>query len=270
MKLISWNVNGIRAVHKKGFLSFLEAEQPDVLGLQETKISAEQLLPALVAPLGYTSVFAHAQRKGYSGTALFFKPGVTPLQTGIGMGPHSPGNGLQDCERFDAEGRITWAEFDAFWLYTVYFPNGKKDALRLQYKLDFYEAFWQMIETQRKVSGKPVIFCGDVNTAHQPIDLARPKENEKVSGFLPIERAWLDKITDAGYIDTLRVFHPEVPALYTWWDQLTRARDRNVGWRIDYFFTSPDARPLLKDANTLPMVMGSDHCPISLTLALGS
>ncbi|MEB3206969.1 MAG: exodeoxyribonuclease III [Vampirovibrionales bacterium] len=263
MKLYSWNVNGYRAAFKKGFADWLAQSGADIVGIQETKLQAEQLTPQLMAPCGYTSLFHHGVRKGYSGVALFFKPGLVPLEMGVGKS-HLNSN----HRRFDDEGRVSWAEFEQFLLFNVYFPNGNQSAERLQYKLDFYDAFLEHIEARRLQTGKPVIFCGDVNTAHRAIDLARPKENESVSGFLPIERAWLDKIAALGYVDTFRQRHPEASGQYSWWNMQTRARERNVGWRIDYFFVSPDGAHFVTDAAIHPEVMGSDHCPVSVTLAL--
>ncbi len=253
LTLISWNVNGIRAGVRKGFLDWLNAKSPDILGIQETKAHPDQLEPMVRSPEGYHAIWhSSSVKKGYSGVALFCKQ--KPISTEVGMG----------IERFDQEGRVVMAEFDEFLIFNIYFPNGKKDIDRLNYKLEFYEAFLHHIESKRS-KGKRVIFCGDVNTAHMPIDLARPKANEKVSGFLPVERRWIDRVVSMGYIDTLRQFHSE-PELYTWWDLKTRARDRNVGWRIDYFFLQKDLFPHLKNAYIMPEVMGSDHCPVGIDL----
>jgi exodeoxyribonuclease-3 len=174
-------------------------------------------------------------------------------------------NGLGE-ERFDKEGRVIALEYKDFHLLNVYFPNGGQGPERLKFKLEFYDAFLDHIERLRK-SGKAVIFCGDVNTAHNEIDLARPKENVENSGFMPVERAWLDKITAKGWVDTFRAFHPE-PDQYSWWDYKTRARERNVGWRIDYFFINKEKASLVRDAFILPDVQGSDHCPVGITLKL--
>ena len=252
IKLLSWNVNGYRAILKKGFRDFLLAEKPDILGLQETKVSPEQLGPGDAAAPGYNSQWNCAERKGYSGVAAFFSG--EPLAVSKGFGD----------ARFDPEGRVITLEYPAFYLLNVYFPNGGQGPERLAYKLDFYAAFLNHIEVLRG-TGKAVIFCGDVNTAHNPVDLARPKENENNSGFMPIERAWLDKITAMGWTDTFRSLHPE-PGNYTWWDYKTRARERNVGWRLDYFFINGEKKNLVKEAFILPQVQGSDHCPIGLKL----
>jgi len=254
MKILSWNVNGYRAVLKKGFGGFLAAENPDILGLQEVKSCPDQLAPGDTAFPGYNCGWNCAERKGYSGVAAFYRKEPLTVTNGFGE------------KRFDCEGRVIKLEYPEFFLLNVYFPNGGQGPERLKYKLEFYDAFLAHIEELRK-TGKAVIFCGDVNTAHKEIDLARPKENVGNSGFMPIERAWLDRITAAGWVDTFRALHPE-PDQYTWWDYKTRARERNVGWRIDYFFINGEKRSLIKDAFILPQVQGSDHCPAGITLAV--
>ncbi len=254
MRLISWNVNGIRAVHKKGlFLGWIEEERPDVLCLQETKAHESQLPEALTKVEGYSSWFSTPERKGYSGVALYTKEQPRNVSFGLGV------------ERFDNEGRTVVADFDDFVLLGIYFPNGKRSAERLRYKMEFYDAFLDYVENLRR-EGRNVVVCGDVNTAHKEIDLARPKENEKISGFLPEERAWMDTFLEHGYVDTFRQFNQE-PGNYSWWDQMTRARDRNVGWRIDYFFTDADFASNLTDGFILPDVMGSDHCPVGIEIS---
>lgn len=253
MKLISWNVNGIRAAQKKGFLEWFEKESPDILCLQETKAHPDQLGFELTHPKGYHAYFSHSKnKKGYSGVVTYTKK--EPLKVAEGFG----------IERFDQEGRTVVTEFKEFVLFNVYFPNGKASTERLQYKLEFYEAFLKHIEKLSK-KGKKVIFCGDINTAHREIDLARPKENEDISGFLPIERKWLDRVIKKGYIDSLREFHEESD-LYTWWSMRSGARDRNVGWRIDYFFLQEGLKKHLEDAYIMPEVIGSDHCPTAIQL----
>jgi exodeoxyribonuclease-3 len=253
MRLISWNVNGIRAVHKKGlFLDWLESEQPDVLCLQETKAHEVQLPGALTEVAGYHSWFSTPERKGYSGVALYTKQEPRSVSFGLGV------------ERFDNEGRTVVADFDDFVLLGIYFPNGKRSADRLRYKMEFYDAFLDYVEKLRR-EGRNVVVCGDVNTAHKEIDLARPKENEKISGFLPEERAWMDTFLEQGYVDTFRQFNQE-PNNYSWWDTMTRARERNVGWRIDYFFSDADFASNLTDGFILPDVMGSDHCPVGIEI----
>lgn len=251
-RLLSWNVNGYRAVLKKGFADFLAGSGADALGLQEVKACPDQLTDADRAPAGYKSAWNCAERKGYSGVAAFYKKEPLSVANGFGI------------KKFDCEGRVITLEYPAFYFLNVYFPNGGQGPERIEYKLEFYEAFLEHIEGLRK-KGKAVIFCGDVNTAHREIDLARPKENEKNTGFLPEERAWLDKITSLGWTDTFRKFHPE-PAQYTWWDYKTRARERNVGWRIDYFFINSEKAGLVKDAFILPDIQGSDHCPLGIEL----
>jgi exodeoxyribonuclease-3 len=252
MKLLSWNVNGIRAIYKKGFLDWFNKEKPDILCLQETKAMKEQLSDELLNVNGYTSYFSSAERKGYSGTATYTKFNPVKISNGIGI------------KKFDSEGRFLVTEVDDFILFNIYFPNGKAKQERLQYKMDFYEALLKHLKKLLK-QDKKIVICGDVNTAHKEIDLARPKPNEKISGFLPEERAWIDKLLEAGFIDTLRVFNQK-PEQYTWWDMMTRARDRNVGWRIDYFFISDNLKANLKNAFILPEVMGSDHCPVGIEL----
>jgi exodeoxyribonuclease-3 len=212
----------------------------------------EQLPDDLINVNGYNSFFSSAERKGYSGTATYTKMKPDKVSNGIGI------------EKFDSEGRFLVTEFDEFILFNIYFPNGKAKAERLQYKMDFYEAFLKHLKKLLK-QGKKIVICGDVNTAHKAIDLARPKPNEKISGFLPEERAWIDKLLEAGFIDTFRKFNQK-PEQYTWWDMMTRARDRNVGWRIDYFFISDNLKDNLKNAFILPDVMGSDHCPVGIEL----
>jgi exodeoxyribonuclease-3 len=254
IKILSWNVNGFRAILKKGFTQFLSSHKPDILGLQEVKACPEQLSPGDMSPEGYASSWNCAARPGYSGVAAFYRQKPDSVTTGLGTA------------RFDLEGRVIALEYPAFHLLNVYFPNGGQGPERLAYKLDFYEAFLLRVQELRK-TGKAVIFCGDVNTAHQPIDLARPKENEGNSGFLPVERAWLDKAASLGWTDTFRMFHPE-SGQYTWWDYKTRARERNVGWRIDYFFINSEKKHLVSDAFILPDVQGSDHCPAGITLMI--
>ncbi len=253
MKLISWNVNGIRAAQKKGFLEWFEKESPDILCLQETKAHPDQLGFELTHPAGYRAYFSSSQvKKGYSGVVTYTKKEPIKVEEGFGI------------EKFDLEGRTVMTEFEDFILFNVYFPNGKASTERLQYKLEFYEAFLKHIEKLSK-KGKKIIFCGDVNTAHTAIDLARPKENEDISGFLPIERKWIDRVVEKGYIDSLREFHEE-SHLYTWWSMRSGARERNVGWRIDYVFLQKKLKTNLKNAYIMSDVMGSDHCPIAIEL----
>jgi exodeoxyribonuclease-3 len=254
VKLVSWNVNGIRSAKKKGFFEWMEKENADIVCLQETKIDAAQLTVDLIKPKGYASYFTHAEKKGYSGVAIYTKEKPISVKEGLGI------------KHFDQEGRVLLADYGDFVLANVYYPNGKASEVRLQYKLDFYDAFYDMACDLKK-KGKNLIVCGDVNTAHKEIDLARPKENETISGFLPVERAWLDKFIAAGFVDTFREFNDK-PDNYSWWHMVTRARERNVGWRIDYFFVSSGLKKHLVDATIDAHIMGSDHCPVSLSVKL--
>jgi len=254
VRLMSWNVNGLRAVYKKGFSDWFRSEHPDILCLQETKASPDQLPEELTHVDGYNVFYSSAEKKGYSGVALFSSEKPLSVDTGFGI------------ERFDSEGRIIIARYEHFHLYNIYFPNGKSSEERLSYKMDFYDAFYDHVNNCRK-AGNDVIVCGDVNTAHKEIDLARPKENELISGFLPEEREWIDKFLASGWIDTFREFHTESDQ-YTWWHFRSRARERNVGWRIDYFYVNEGFLGHVKDSFILPDVMGSDHCPIGLEISI--
>jgi len=256
MRIVSWNVNGLRSIGKNGFWKGVWALKPDILCLQEIKAEADQLPPELREVPGYTSLFNSSKlRKGYSGVAMYCK--TPPLEVQYNIGTE---------ERFDLEGRMITAIFEDFILCNVYFPNGGQGPHRLLYKMDFYDAFLGYIEDLRAKHHKPLVFCGDINTAHEAIDLARPEANQKTTGFLPEERAWLDEVIDTGYTDIYRMRNPERSGAYTYWDQITAARDRNVGWRIDYFFVSNDLVPKVKDTAIHSAVYGSDHCPISLDL----
>lgn len=253
LKLMSWNVNGIRAAHKKGLLDWLSAESPDILCVQETKARPEQLVKKLQNPQGYQAFWDWSTvKKGYSGVAVFSKEEPLSVQRGMGI------------DRFDQEGRLLQLDFPDFVLFNVYFPNGKQNEERLRFKMDFYDAFLDHIESLRQ-QGKRIIFTGDVNTAHNEIDLARPKENELISGFLRMERDWIDTVIRKGYVDTFRWKHPD-ETRYSWWDFKSRARERDVGWRIDYVFVSAELIDLVESAFILTDVMGSDHCPIGIKL----
>jgi exodeoxyribonuclease-3 len=254
LKLVSWNVNGLRAVCKKGFPDFFHKSNLDVLCLQETKCQPDQVPAEVVAPPGYVTEYHSAEKKGYSGTATFSK--MPPLRVERGLG----------VPKLDGEGRVLIYVYPFFTLFNIYFPNGKMNEDRLKFKMDFYEALLKVIEKRRKAGEDKIVICGDVNTAHAEIDLARPKENSKVSGFLPMERAWIDKLLAKGFVDTFREFE-KGPNHYSYWDQFSFARERNVGWRIDYFFISENLRPRLKNAFIWPQVMGSDHCPVGIELA---
>jgi exodeoxyribonuclease-3 len=254
--LLSWNINGARAIHRTGFLDWLSNAGPEILCLQETRAEAEQLPADLRDPPGFRAFWHGCRRKkGYSGTALLTRIEPRSVQFGLGV------------PEFDDEGRTIIADFGAFVLLNCYFPNGGRDLARVPYKMAFYDAFLQTCERLRS-QGKGIIIGGDVNTAHRDIDLAHPRENREHTGFLPVERAWLDRLVEAGYVDTFRHFHPDLPGQYTWWAVPMRARERNIGWRIDYFFVSLDLVPRLLDAFILPQVKGSDHCPVGLRLQM--
>lgn len=252
MKLFSWNVNGVRAIEKKGLLDWLASESPDVLCIQETKAKFEQLPDSLQNLDGYFSYWHSADKLGYSGVATFSKKEPLHVQYGLGI------------DKYDKEGRVLITEFDNFLLYNIYFPNGQKDEIRLQYKLDFYDDLLEILDDQ-VASGNNVIVAGDWNTAHKEIDLANPKANANYSGFLPVERAQLDTYVDHGYVDSFRLFHDE-PDRYSWWTYRFGARQRNIGWRIDYFFTNQEFADNISDADIHEDVMGSDHCPVSIEL----
>ena len=252
MKLFSWNVNGVRAIEKKGFLDWLSSASPDVLCIQETKAKFEQLPDTLQNIDGYFSYWHSAEKLGYSGVATFSKKEPLHVQYGLGI------------DKYDKEGRVLITEFDNFLLYNIYFPNGQKDEIRLQYKLDFYDDLLEILDDQ-VASGNNVIVAGDWNTAHKEIDLANPKANANYSGFMPVERAQLDTYVDHGYVDSFRLFHDE-PDRYSWWTYRFGARQRNIGWRIDYFFTNQEFADNISDADIHEDVMGSDHCPVSIEL----
>lgn len=269
MRIISWNINGIRACVKKGMLDWLESARPDVLCVQETKATEEQLGEAdreRLAALGYTGYWHSAERKGYSGVATFCLSEPLFVTRGV------------DFEA--AEGRVIVTEHGDFTLYNIYFPNGRQrddgpDPERLRFKLAFYERLLSLLQEERE-QGKHLVISGDWNTALTELDIARPKENENVTGFLPIERTALQRYVDAGYVDTFRHFHPVSKYQgrkpeerdYTWWTYRAGARERNVGWRIDYHFVNAEFVPALRSAAIHPEVMGSDHCPVSVDLDL--
>ena len=254
MRLVSWNVNGLRSLAKDDYWeAFLKTAKPDIFCLQETKASPEQLSEEFLSPAGYSAFFSSCQiRKGYSGVAIYSR--VEPISVIYGMG----------IKEFDQEGRFIGAEYEDFWLLNAYFPNGGQGPERLDYKLRFYDAFLAFAEKLRKQ--KPIIFCGDVNTAHEEIDLAKPEKYENSTGFLPEERAWIDEVVAAGYVDSYRHFHQNTKDAYSYWDLFTHARDRNVGWRLDYFFVASEFMKRIKGAYILPDIHGSDHCPVSITI----
>ncbi|MDR1313307.1 MAG: exodeoxyribonuclease III [Deltaproteobacteria bacterium] len=256
MRLYSWNVNGIRAAAKKEhFFPFLENSRADVVCLQETKAEPGQLPPEILNPAGYLSYWSSSRaRRGYSGVAIYSK-----------NDPASVATELPDA-KYAQEGRMLVAEYPSFFLVNAYFPNGQKDEDRLGFKMGYYAAFLAHAQKLRKT--KPVVVCGDFNTSHREIDLARPKENENVSGFLPEEREWMTKFISEGYVDTFRRAKGDTVGDYTWWSYRAGARANNVGWRLDYFFVSEELAPKIKDAWIEPAVMGSDHCPVGLELDL--
>ncbi|MBN2050093.1 MAG: exodeoxyribonuclease III [Spirochaetales bacterium] len=251
-RITSWNVNGIRAAEKKGLFTWLRERKPDMLCLQETKAHPEQLSSEFLEQEGYHSYFLAADRKGYSGVALYSRE--KPLSLGnLGIA------------EFDCEGRVLVAEYPAFLLINAYFPNSQSEGARLSYKIEFCEALHTYCDGLA-AEGKEVILCGDYNIAHKPIDLANPKSNEKNPGYLPEERAWMDTFLGSGYIDTFRIFHQE-GGHYTWWTYRFQAREKNVGWRIDYHCITPGLKDKIKDALILSDVYGSDHCPVELVIS---
>ena len=254
IRALSWNVNGLRAVHKKGFLDWFEKESPDILCLQETKADEEQLPSSLRHIEGYNVYFSSGERKGYSGVALYTKTKPDQVTHGFGV------------DAFDKEGRTLIADYGDFVLFNIYYPNGRSSEERLKYKMEFYDAFLEFAN-RMKQEGRSIVVCGDLNTAHKEIDLARPKANGTTSGFLPQERAWVDKFLSHGYVDIFREFNKS-PEQYTYWDQMTKARERNVGWRIDYFFVDESFTEKVNAAYILPEVMGSDHCPVGIEINL--
>jgi len=254
MKLHSWNVNGFRAMAAKPDWAWFGARAGDIVGLQETKAEAAQIPEAHRNPPGRHSRWLSAERKGYSGVAVFSR--IEPLAVHFELPERD----------WQGEGRLIHMEFPHFHYFNVYFPNGQSGEERLAYKLGYYDAFLRCAEDARRQ--KPVVVCGDFNTAHREIDLARPKENEGISGFLPVERAWMDTFIACGYLDAFRLVHGDAPRQYSWWAYRMRARERNVGWRIDYFFVSEELRGAVANAWIEPDVGGSDHCPVGLELAL--
>lgn len=257
IKLVSWNVNGIRAAMKKDFLATVGKLDADVLAIQETKLQGPQVTEAMSALSGYQSYFAHASsKKGYSGVATYSRPTPQAVRYGFGV------------DRFDVEGRVIELDMGDFLFFNVYFPNGQMNDERLTYKLDFYKAFFDYADAYRS-RGRSLVISGDFNTAHQEIDLKNPKANEKRSGFLPIERQWLDDIISRGYVDTFRALHPD-QVKYSWWTYRFKAREKNVGWRIDYFFVTQEMmdKGQVVEAFIDNTIFGSDHCPVGLVLTV--
>jgi exodeoxyribonuclease-3 len=252
MNITTWNVNGIRAALGKGLSTWIQKEAPDVLCLQEIKVKPEQLTDSQRDFLGYEVVWNPAERPGYSGVATFLRE--TQSEFTLGM----------DEPRFDIEGRVIRTRHPGFLLYNIYFPNGQRGHDRVTYKLDFYSRLLNICDTLI-AAGENIILTGDFNTAHQPIDLRHPKENEKTSGFLPEERDWVDRYLNHGFVDVYRLLYPD-RVQYTWWTYISNARARNVGWRIDYFLVSKNLVPRIQDVVIRDDVPGSDHCPVTLIL----
>lgn len=251
--IYSWNVNGARSVFKKGFMPWFSQVRPDVLCLQEVRAELEQVPEPMARPAGYHVFWNPSRaRRGYSGTALYSRQEPLSVQFGTGV------------KKYDKEGRTILAEYEDYYILGCYFPNGGNDHGRVPFKLGFYTAFLRLCESLRE--RKPLIFCGDVNTAHNEIDLARPQANRNTTGFLPEERAWLDRVRRRGYVDAFRHYHRDEPDHYTWWSHRMGARERNVGWRIDYFWVAQELMDRAKSCFHLPEVRGSDHCPIGLQL----
>jgi exodeoxyribonuclease III len=251
MKLISWNVNGIRSVCNKGFLEWFTKESPDILCLQEIKANLDQFPPPLTAMEDYVLFHSSAEKKGYSGVATFSREKILDTKK-------------LEKEEYDSEGRVLIHEYADFFLLNCYFPNGQRDHARVPFKMAFCELILERINNLQKI--KPVIITGDFNTAHTEIDLANPKTNKKTTGFLAEERAWVDKLLSQGWVDIFRQLHPNETGAYTWWSNFAGARERNIGWRIDYFIVSPSLLPRVKSATIYPHIKGSDHCPIVLEL----
>ena len=257
LKLVSWNVNGLRAVLKKDFFKTFKSMDADVLAIQEIKLQEPQLTDEMRKVADYTSYWSYATvKKGYSGVATYTR--LTPKDVGYGIGK----------SRYDSEGRIVELVYDDFTLFNVYFPNGQMSEERLNYKLDFYKQFFKYAD-KLKDAGQSLIICGDYNTAHNEMDLKNPKANENTSGFLRVERDWLDKLVANGYVDTFRHYHPDT-VKYSWWTYRFKARERNIGWRIDYFFVTQDIikKSWIKEAYIDNSIYGSDHCPIGLILEI--
>ncbi len=255
--LYSWNVNGLRAAIRNGFIDFVKNFKPDILGIQEIKLQENQIPKELILlEKDYSYYWSFAQKKGYSGTAVFVRNGYEPLSVKT----------VFPSELFSKEGRVIELEYEKFTFFNIYFPNGQMSEERLDYKLKFYDEALEYFDKLRG-KGRKLIITGDYNTAHKEMDLANPKANENRSGFLPVEREWIDKFISHGYIDTFRYFHKE-PHQYTWWTYRFKAREKNIGWRIDYFFVSKDLIDNVKDSYILSDVYGSDHCPIVLKIEI--
>ncbi len=254
MRIYSWNVNGIRSAEKKGFVDWFKKTQPELLCLQETRAEFDQVPEELQAPEGYFCYWnACKKKKGYSGTAILSQIEPDSVEYGFGI------------DEFDEEGRVVQLVFPDWVLNSIYFPNGGQGEDRIDYKLRFYDAYLDNCMDWLK-RGRHVVTLGDFNTCHQEIDIAHPKENEDVSGFLPVERAWIDKYISAGFTDTFRLMHPNLTDAYTWWSNRANSRERNIGWRIDYAFVDSAIEKNVTGAQIHPEIEGSDHCPISVDL----
>lgn len=254
VKICSWNVNGLRATIKAGHLqAWLDTSQPDVVGFQEVKATPEQVPDEPWTALGYRSWWHPAERAGYSGSILLSKEEPLAVRLGLGL------------EQFDIEGRVIQADFPQYTVISAYFPNAGRGVERMEYKLDFYSAFLEHVNGLR-ARGQNVVFMGDLNVAHNEIDLARPEEAMKGTGFLPEERAWITRFIDGGYVDTFRALNPDLRGAYSYWDAWRDRRARNIGWRIDYVMVNGEFMPRVKQAFIQPEVMGSDHCPVGIEL----
>lgn len=250
MRITTWNVNGYRAVKRKEAFQWLEEVEPDVLCLQEIKVKPEQLDEDERGLTGYDSIWNPAERPGYSGTVVFHRKAPMEVVKGLGI------------DEFDHEGRVIRMRYPDFLLYNIYFPNGGQENQRVPYKLAFYEALLEICNKLHQNNEK-IIITGDFNTAHNEIDLANPKANEKNTGFLPEERIWIDKFLENGFVDMFRKLYPN-EVRYTWWTYRMNARSRNIGWRLDYYLVSEALVPMIKDVIIHDEIMGSDHCPVSL------
>lgn len=251
MRMVSWNVNGLRACVTKGFENFFKEIDADFFAIQETKLQEGQIDLNFE---GYESYFNSAEKKGYSGVAVYTKHHPLNVTKGIGI------------EQHDKEGRVLTLEYENFYFVTCYTPNSKRELLRLDYRMVWEEAFLNYIETLKK--NKPVVFCGDLNVAHKEIDLKNPKSNRRNAGFTDEERNCMTKLLNTGYIDTFRYFYPELESVYSWWSYMFKAREKNAGWRIDYFIVSDNLKDQLVDAKIHTDIIGSDHCPVSLEINL--
>jgi len=251
ISILSWNVNGIRSAHRKGFSDWLTNVLPDILCLQEVRAKESQIEDDVAHPSGYYAYWNCARKPGYGGTGLLSR--CKPVKVDMGLGN----------EKFDSEGRVIIAFFDDFVLINCYFPNGNRSEERLHFKLEFYKFFLQKVLDLRQ-QGYTVVFCGDLNTAHKEVDLANPQANKMKSGFLPQERSWIDHIINTGYLDSFRYFHPDLPNMYTWWSYLPNSRELNIGWRFDYFFIPKDKLERTADTFIMSEVTLSDHCPIGI------